>query len=1105
MAQKSSIELEVKFDDIDQNEINKIASQLSKAFSNIRVDPNLTNVQKELNSLQKDQLKTVSQYEKLQSKALSLSKKRGEALGRIENIQARLDNLSAKSNITEEKISRKIIKNQEEINRKKQEAAAFRANMISDDEESTRKLSKLQNEISEKEKNSQILIAEAEQAKNKFQADTLSLQKKINDNIEHSRNLEDEIKSTREEQVSNQKRQEEINNSVISKKREAFEEENRHFMGANMLMQDRFDLQQKIAEQMRKTDPSISHAEALDFAKKEYPLSVKQSKLDAKAEKVFLKTHKLKKREWKFKKQDLKLFKERLKREKVGMFARRRALKEEEAALLKQLGLRKGMFGIRAAKGKPGVADKAAAAAGTQVKGLVGAIGKLAGPLMALGSIAGFIMLMLEYDKRIKDAQKSLFVLASNSDMAWKKISEGQQMGLSEIETYRSTLRGLWGTVGMTYEDALKHVGDLTNAGIKLGDVMKNNAMVMQEVEKMALLSGKSFGDMSAITGEWVTEFRKGTGEIMSTFVTLRDAAAKTDFTTNRFFSSVMNAAHGLAIYGTKVEDVAGAFADLVSGIQMPQKEAAKLANEMIGATDTMTVGQKVMVAQLGGAEAMLKARQAQLQTLKDTGEANDKQVDDLNKITKLLERVKEFPNDMEKQTALFEALDPGLQIETRLRALINANKDIFGADAENILGDPDKFANVLSLNRKALAETGKQFQFTEKQLRLIEQNATKRAKEGKEFKGIGKDIIAEQSKAEEKAITKKAKQQAKAITDGTKSFKDMVAQYIGGLIEQIYFFLTDRLGPFMKAVLDLLGKDAKHKHTSEKLMAKQVADLKARRSEIDKLGKSQGGLTGQQKRRKQELTRRIEGLEWMQAESEGVKPSMFRSAVSAVTFGAIETPSSIQTKANYKEVGGNKIRDLQDKIDKAHTDQQINDVTKRVADRQIQRLWKNSEFVGGRNDKRLQEALNVIKANIQLAKKHNSNVDGDKLWNMINSAVGFSVGGYTGAIPVLSNVMSNLKNYRTGGLVDAAGIVHTKEFVFDKNATRNIGVDTLRNLQAAAQRQPLDAISTRVSDAAGNQSTVNNNQSIVININQRDRQEIEQIVRKVMYSERAS
>ena len=65
-----------------------------------------------------------------------------------------------------------------------------------------------------------------------------------------------------------------------------------------------------------------------------------------------------------------------------------------------------------------------------------GAIGKLAGPLLALGSIAGFLMLMLEYDKKIKDAQKSMFVLASNSDMAWKKIGKGQTVGISQMETY---------------------------------------------------------------------------------------------------------------------------------------------------------------------------------------------------------------------------------------------------------------------------------------------------------------------------------------------------------------------------------------------------------------------------------------------------------------------------------------------------------------------------------------------------------------------------------------------------------------------------------------------------------------------------------------------
>jgi len=1134
MPRRQSIEFDVVFNDVDQKEIDKISKSVNKGFKEaLKTDPTMIKAQKELRSLRDDQLKQLDKQNSLQTKALNLSVRQQEAVQKMHELSKRYSKTQEKINDLANKYSRKSTEIQEKLTQKRKQAANLESNIASqrkkinelnedaiDGEEESASLmkarqklirdentlSRVNADIRREDTKLQSISNDMEQERNNLLSEIESIENKINNQGEKSIDLGQKIKTTRSEQLNLQNEQHGINDKIKSQEQEISKIITDRTQAANMSIKERMALQEQAAEQIRKDDPNKSYAEALDLAKQRYPLVLKASKLDDKTEKIVTNTTKFKKKEFEFRKKDLGLLNERLKREKVGFFARRRALKEEETGMLKQFGLKKGLLGVTAATpAKAGVGAIAGQEIKQQIAGIGGLLGKLAGPLMALGGIASFVMLMLNYNKEVMKARKNLFMLASAGDETWNRIEKGQTTGIGHMESYRQSLRGLWKSVGMEYQDALQNVGSLTNAGIKLQDVLKNNATVMQEVEHMSLLSGKSFGDMAGITGEWVTEFRKDTDQLFDTFVDLRSAAAKTDFTTNRFFSSVMNAAQGLAIYGTQIEDVSAAFADLVTDVKMPQKEAAKLAAQMISATDAMTSAQKTMVAQVGGAEGMLKTEQARLQELKDTGKITEDQEKRLTSITNLLNT--KYPDTLEKQTRFFESLDPGQQIELRFKALAKAAPSIFkGVDIAN----PDALGRVLSLNREKLAEVGKQFGFDKKQLMLVEELTAA----GKSMTDIGKTVAEESGKAEEKRLAKAAKRQARIIEQGTKPWMTSLLENIGNWVEKIYLWLESYAIPFFDAALNFMGSDIKLKQKASGDVNKALSQYIAEEKKLA----DKGTLTKEEQARQATLKSRISELQKQKAFLAGPesRSGLGGRVVRAAGFTTKEEKAGMAATA---KVTGMRYEDLKSKVNKMPPSD-TRDALQAILAGQL----KSIKTIGAAGKVDVSKMLeNTLKS--KSFRSTFPNADADVIRTMI-STLGFSKGGYTGNAGIsrkYAKALSGLRQFQKGGYTgfggssEIAGVVHPREFVFDKQSTKAIGRQNLQslmniakspinigenNIQDLSVRSPLAAISTRSTVGGGSASGVtnNNNQNVTININQRDRQEIEQIVQKVLY-----
>jgi len=1139
MARESKVRLDVEFGDVSQAEIDKLGKQVKEGLESVKLDPTwaqkyadvrseIVRLQKEGTELESSRKKTIGEITKLEARSLSNREKMQRVTDTITNTQidsARLEQRFARQQFD---LQSKINADTAKLNDLKESGM--------DDEKTIAEMQKLRDRITSNTLKKEDLITQQKRLALRTTEKTVKLNQQLDEIESEDVRLNKEINSLLNDRNTSVDKLRSNQDAIIEQQRTAAGLENQ-----------RIATQQAIAAEIRKADPSISQEDALKRAKEMLPIVGKQSKFEQKNEQLLKRTKKDRKAILKDRLTELTIHDKMLKRQGIGFMERRKIIGAEKVNAKKSLGL----VSVREQ-----ATEKAAKGMGKAVSGQLGQIaavvGKLAGPLIALGGIAGFVMLMLQDNKQIMAARKNLFTLAQTGDATWKKMEKGQTTTIGQVEAFRGSLRGLWGQVGMTYEDALKNVGALTKAGIEL-DVTTAKGResftgLMADVESMALMSGQSFEEMAATVGEWKTEFRKDVDEMSDTFLSLRSSAAKTDIMTTRFFSSVMNAAQGLAIYGTQIEDVGTAFAALTNGVKMPQKEASKLASEMINATDQMSSAQKVMVAQIGGAKGLLeeqrKSKQEEvdrLELLEKQGKLTaasrkslEKNRGELQEINTLL--TTKYPDELEAQTRYFEALDPGQQIELRLRALSKAAPDMF-KDVD--IADPKQLAGALALNREKMAEVGKQFGFDKKQLMLVEQLA----KAGTSIADLPTKMAKKEEEAEKKRLKAQERRQASIIQQGTKSIMDSLGQKIGYWVEQIYLWLEEKMIPFFEMVADYFGKDYKYKDATAAKLAERIKELETEETKLATRQKeletkeADAGLTKDEekelaavKERRGAIRVAKSGMESRLASSKEEKGSgLGGKAASFLTGGLLKTKEKQSAERNLRALAQEKRLALQSAIGKAGFDK----ATKEFADYAF-RLFSSHPYMTkiGEGDDKAQKWLRnnwdelVMRVSQGFIPVSLSAKTGD-VRKLFSSYLGFQKGGFTGV----------------GEPGKIAGFAHKGEFVFDKQATDKAGPENLANLMTAIKSPSADVPSaatsinqapidvdtsmralvsimnfdgiisavnrlpgaiasampaTQVAGGAAAQNNVTNN--VTLNVNQRDKQEIEQIIYKVLY-----
>lgn len=1124
MARNPKLTLDVELGEIDQSQVDAIKKQLSSALHEVKVDPKwveneeqLVSLRKELNDAKKDSqkidsnistihekhVKLISQMKKLQeSRTTTESKFRkieAESVTKIsiltEQLQRQKEKLQEdnyrlqksqlklaelqESGIEDEKEIEKIKKEEERIAKDLINFQKMQANLVNLTENQEADRNKILKEmveidenilnISEEEKDSAEKILALDDKKRK----NLQNIKSMNENITNSQRAMIKLENQRlvaQHAIAQTILEQDGKYKHLIKEADTLSkiEEKKHLLGLT-LSQEESSKQKSLSEAIEAKEEA-----ALSQAKKMIPMSKEQSKFEQKYLNVVKDEKKHKQALLKEELNHLELQKKLLRREGVGRTEIKKYAKEEKAEILRSLG-----FNKKAKEEESNIASKTAEKAKDmtkeQGKEMMHLVKHLAGPLLALGGIAGFVMTMLNYNKQVMEARKNMFKFAAESGDAWKRVEKHQTIGIGTLESYRSRLRSLWDQVGMKYEEAVKAVGTLTSAGIKFEDVMKHNAKTIAEVESMSSLSGMSFEQMAEISGEWVTEFRKDTEDLSGTFVNLMHNASKTDMTTSRFFSSVMNAAQGLAIYGTRVEDVSSAFADLTRGVKMPQKEASKLASSLLDSINNMTSAQKAMISQQGNARGALESELKDLQKINAAGKISVDQRERMAKLTELLEapkydatqiaaleqelaninalsdkskeqkdRAKEISkvlgqqrNVLNESVRMLEAQNPAQRLRTQLTALAKGAAGIFkGVD----ILDPSQLASVLSKNRTELEEIAPTFGIPKETLRLIEDLS----QQGQSFEDVGKEI----SNSQEKILKEQMEKQAHIVELGTRPILDSLEEKIGKFLEDIYLwlekiivpFINKHAIPFFKMVAKLMDSDYEQKENVVDEIDARIKELKEKRDEADKTieklepKEKKGTLTEKEakqlktaKSNKSSLTNRIGTLEKTSKNARDVKK--------------IDSESSL---------GADKLFEFQGKINDLSGD------TKTAAQWLHKYYLQNSGIVKllGKQNRSHSDTTEVIlpwkTLQDQVKNGKFGDVDLTQLKDIVKDAFGFKKGGYTG---------EGQKN-------DVAGIAHKKEFVFDADSTRKAGVSNLEKLMSEIKSNRLQKIkSSKQSD----------------------------------------
>ena len=1111
MAQKPVISVGLKIDELDKQDIEKIMKSVKSISDKIDLDPRIKGIRKQIDELKKEESDIAKSRERSAHRLTQLQSAHGKITQKMLNDSKKLADLEKDRASLAEKHDLEMQVSQSKINSLLRNRVALEKDIADqlqkiqdikdgksegDTEKVNKKLADNQNKLAKinenigiEEKKRQILKNKAEQELYNITENIQTIAKTNNDLKEKSNKFTEDGKKLNAQILENEKSRFNINDNIIKQKEQIKGIEKEQFNYASKSFTDQIKFQHELANQIQQTHPEYSHDEALVLAKKMTPLKKEGLKIDTKDEELIRKSLKNRKLEYK-----LERDKEKSRFNLLGLG--KKDWKERNKELLTEFDLKKRMLGLgvkgvdrRDKVGMGGVVSDLAKGENVAEKmtgqmGALGAvIGKLAGPLMAIGGIAGFVMLMLEYNQKVQEARKSVLQLGAASGQAWKNIQRGQILGLDSAEKYRASLRSLYDEIGMTYEDALKNTEILNKSSVAFQNILSGDLRVLKEIDAMAVLNNTSFQEMATISGDWVNELNIKTNQLFTTFVKLRDAQSGSSVTVDKFFSSVMNAAQGLAIYGTQVEDVATAFGKLTKNLKMPQKYALDLATKMLSASSTMTASQKTMVSQIGGAKGLLEqetkrleAQVAQGNEQKKQGKLSKDQVAELERQTQKLGKNREvlgrtYKTEIDAQAAYFEAMDPSTNLKMRLQALAKSAPSYFkGVDFDKL--DPKKLAAALAEGGETLADIAKEFGFDREQIRAMQ----KFSEAGVDLSNLGAKIATEQDKAAKARETETARKQAHTIEDGTKSIKEILAEKIGKFLEKIYLTLENIYDFFAESVF--ASKATKIRRAEDKMnkgiegINDKIKDLTTEEERLKKEGTTRP-LTMKEQRRLGEIDSEKKAL------TEDAKK--IESKKSTLSYGS----------------GGAAL----DLARKALSDQQFNESV-----RNAPRLKRQEE-----EKKQAQEG---------------------KLQEKQYAPIRFASGGYTG----------------DGKPTNAAGIVHKKEFVFDAVSTRKIGKDNLEKLMAFAKngfaaggyvgtaakiarsgfkigsaigtkamgmtpagmalqvgaRMALPLLSKALGVEQKTGSTINNNQSVTINVNQRDRQEIEQIVYKVMYDKSA-
>lgn len=299
-------------------------------------------------------------------------------------------------------------------------------------------------------------------------------------------------------------------------------------------------------------------------------------------------------------------------------------------------------------------------------------LGAVLAPLAGAFSVVGAIKMAFELEKQVKGARKQIMMMAANTHnagAAFDSIRQGGQLADTSIEKMREKTEQWSWDLGVSMDQAIGYMGDFAKAGFTAARSLSN----LEDMMGISASLGMEVGELASSAGNLRSEFGMSLSDIGTSFVEMQKNAKTAGITTTIFFDKVINAATGLGLYGKRIDEVSNMFSGLVKNMKLPEAAATSAAGKIVGSFKDLSNEAQITIYRLGGgAEVWKKSYQKQTKEI-------DGQIQSLIKQEQNLEAVK---GDAAKAAELEEVRKQRAMLETRKRTLDNTNA-MQGVNAE--------------------------------------------------------------------------------------------------------------------------------------------------------------------------------------------------------------------------------------------------------------------------------------------------------------------------------------------------------------------------------------------------------------------------------------
>lgn len=239
--------------------------------------------------------------------------------------------------------------------------------------------------------------------------------------------------------------------------------------------------------------------------------------------------------------------------------------------------------------------------------------------LFTKGFVATAKNAMRVRDKIIEQREELMKLTAEGGRMSSLfQSGMGGDAVVAEFDKLNQSMNNLFNRTGMTTKQTREMMGTLMEAGVSMDELTGPTIKAadaqgllrskgeyamsgLEDLGRLAKMTGRSFGDIGKLAGKWREELGVSIGDVKDTYLDLESQARRSGLSVGKFMDRVMSATSGFVLFGGRAEDVAKTMSDLMSSMELPPSMAADMAKSFTDVMqNTTAIGAMEITAFLG-------------------------------------------------------------------------------------------------------------------------------------------------------------------------------------------------------------------------------------------------------------------------------------------------------------------------------------------------------------------------------------------------------------------------------------------------------------------------------------------------------------------------